>query len=496
MRINSLSNVFNIKHSNLNQFVSFRKKEETSDSFFKSAVYTDEKYQEQLIKNPNTAFVYNPSLTSEQKLKMIEDSPILMHTHEASLKINIKAEHWHNPKCFVGDDFYYERPKRQPQLIKVFDLTIPVNKQNFEKLEQNAKNLIPLDTISRNCNVGHDYIRTFIQRGHLEPFTLTDNKEDKQRNLKLIDITNPVNIIGLERLEKLSPIKVERKGQAYTSDNKTQCFINVAELSRLGFGEPKEILGHLKAGRLKGKIEVVEKEDGTKKIRANVDINNERTQNVLKDLRSFRCDYITDLAQKTGISLETIENEILNGNFILIRDLLSIGNKHEVLINVEEEQNAKTLEKLLFEKNVADSILQAEKDEKAQIRKDKMSVRMRLAWHLCPQTKSVVNALFSQDKNLSSLSDRKKELEKCIEQSEENQDNSDLIQRIRSLEKEIDIEMKKLYKTMWNICGTEEYKDALAKSKDLIAIYEQKGLSEIKDKEIQKILADYKVKKA
>ena len=160
------------------------------------------------------------------------------------------------------------------------------------------------------------------------------------------------------------------------------------------------------------------------------------------------------------------------------------------------KQNAKTLEKLLFEKNVADSILQAEKDEKAQIRKDKMSVKMRLAWYLCPQTKSVVQALFSQDKNLSSLSDRKKELESYIEQSSDNQDNSDLLQRIQSLEKEIDIEIKKLYKTMWNICGTEEYKDALAKSKDLIALYEQKGLSEIEDKEIKKILADYKVKKA
>ena len=400
MKINSISNVLNIKRCNYNQFISFRKQNETTDSFFKSAVYTDEKYQEQLSKNPNTAFVYSPSLTSEQKLKMIEDSPILMHTHEASLKININAEHWHNTKCFIADDFYYERPQRQPQLIKVFDLTIPVNKQNFEKLEQNAKNLISLDSISRKYYVGNDYLRTFIQRGHLQPFTLLDKDGEKERNTKLIDFTNQINIEGLERLEKLSPIKVVRKGQAYTSNSKTQCFINVAELSRLGFGEPKEILSHLKAGRLKGKIEVVEKEDGIKKIRANVDINNERTQKVLEDLRRFRCDYITDLSQKTGISLETIEHEILNGNFTPIRDLLSMGNKHEILINVEEEQNAKTLEKLLFEKNVADSILQAEKDEKAQIRKDKMSVKMRLAWYLCPQTKSVVNALFSQDKML------------------------------------------------------------------------------------------------
>lgn len=496
MRINRISNFSNLKYSNINRSISFRKQKETSDSFFKSAVYTQEKYEEQQKINPNTAFIYNPSLTSEQKQKMIDESPILTLGHTFSEKTNLKTPDWYNRECFVIDSFFYERPKKSPQLINVYDLTIPINKQNFDKLEKNASKLVSFDDVCENNNIWHPYLRSFIDRGYLRPFTLTDKKGKKERNVNLIDTTDPINIKGLERLQKLSPIKIERKGQSSYPTNETSCYIKIAELSRLGFGDKKELLEHLKAGRLKGKIDIVEKEDGTRKLRAAVDINSYRTQDILDDLRSFRCVFITDLAQKTGINIETIENEIISGNFEPIKDLLSIGRKKEPLINIEEPQNAQTLDKLLFEKNIADSLIQEKKDLNAQQKKDKMSVRMRLTWHLCPQTKSVVNAIFSQDKTIASLSARKKELENYIAQREDNEDNSDLLQNIQSLEKEIDIEMKKLYKTMWNICGTKEYKEALAKSKELIELYEKKGLSEIPDKEIQKILASYKVKRA
>lgn len=499
MRIQSLSMLYASKFSNSNKQrniqTSFRSQNNTSDSFFKSEVYTQEKYEEQQRINPNTAFIYNPNLTPEQKQKMIDESPILTQGHPFSEKTNLKTPDWYNRECFVFDSFFYERPKKSPQLINVYDLTIPINKKNFDKLEQNAPNLLSFDDICAENNIWNDYLRSYINRGHLRPFTLTDKNGQKERNIRLVDVTDPINIEGLERLKKLAPITVERKGQSPYPTSKISCWISIPELSRLGFGEQKELLEHLKAGRLKGKLEVVEKEDGTKKLRAAVDINRLENQDLLEDVRTFRCEFISDLAQKTGINIETIENEILNGNFVTIKDLLSIGRKKEPLINIEEEQNAQTLEKLLFEKNVADSILQAEKDEKEQLRKDKMSVRMRLTWHLCPQTKSVVNAIFSQDKTIAALSDRKKELENYIAQREDGEDNSDLLQSIQSIEKEIEVEMKKLYKTMWNICGTEEYKNALAKSKEFIEIYEKKGLSEIEDKEIRNILAAYKVKR-
>lgn len=309
MRINSISSISNFEYSNLNRAISFRKQNESTDSFFKSAVYTDEKYQEQLKINPNTAFIYDPSLTSEQKQKMIEDSPILTLAHTFSLKTNLNTPDWYNLNCLVADQFYYERPKKSPQLFNVYDLTIPINKQNFEKLAQNAPNLLSFDDIGSKYGIWHDYLRSLIDRGHLKPFTLKDKNEDKQRNVKLIDVTDPINIKGLERLQKLAPMREERKGLSPYPTSKTHCYVNIPELSRLGFGEQKELLEHLKAGRLQGKLEVVEKEAGTKKLRAAVDINSYKNRDILENLRSFRCEFISDLSRKTGINIETLENK-------------------------------------------------------------------------------------------------------------------------------------------------------------------------------------------
>ena len=93
----------------------------------------------------------------------------------------------------------------------------------------------------------------------------------------------------------------------------------------MGFGKPKELVEHIKAGRLKGKLEVVEKDDGTKKLRATVDINNFGTKQTLADLRSFRCDFITDLAKKT----ETVDREHPKNSSIYAQEIVSKGNFDE-----------------------------------------------------------------------------------------------------------------------------------------------------------------------
>lgn len=494
MNINAINSLKIGKINTLNNFATNPlnfKGDLKPDTFEKNNSDTEDKYQAKLKTSPKTAFLYNPRLNKEEKEAIIKGNPDLYFSSDITSAIRQGAECWFNPHCFEWEDFIIENsnPKKRNTARKVYDMSIEINKKNLEKLKENSEKLIPLEKYILKAGFDEETYKRYLKNGYIQRFTLTDKTSGKEVGIRLIDVTNENNINAVERFKKLSA--VESKYHKRMINFEKDVMVNVLELEKLGYGGARTLVKLIETGNIKGEVKRSEKPDGKKKIIAKVDVSDEKTENLLKTYRRTHCVDIKTLAESSGISIDKIEDAILSGEMDAIKESIFLGETRELHIDVNNEKNIEAFDKLLFEKKVEEQLIKNQKEEAQTENKQKSSTRMQLIWHFCPNTKNVAKRLAGQNKELSELFKKKKEIEEELKKSADDEFAREILRdALNELEQEKEVELKKFYKSLWGMAGLEEYHTAIEKTKEIMAQVEKQGINSIEDSEIKAILCN------
>lgn len=473
--------------NNKNLSVSFAARK-NDDSFQRSVVFTEEEYQKRLKQNPNTAFLYSPHLTQDEKEAMIKKNPTLKTTKEIGEKIGRQAHEWVDKRFFEIDNFIPQKNGKYNIPIRIFDTTIPINKENLEKLESAKNNIFTSSEIARKTNISSYEIDRSVKRGLIHPFTLKDKERNEQVKTQFIDFTDEKNQAGFERAKKLSPQRSKHERGFWS---RKPYLVNVIELSKLGYGTPKELATKVKEKKFPGEIRKVTTETGETKIVAKVDLSVFGMQEELYFLKRNNCKTITELCEETRIPREKIENAILDGSLKAITEYLSFEDGRELFVNVRDLENVDKITQMTFEQRIEEDIIKAHKSEQKETLREEQSLMMKIAWHLCPKTQTNAKSLVAQNEEFKALFDKKRQLEEAFEKREQKgEDTLDLIVEYTKFMLDSEKDMNKFFKRMWLTSGTEEFTQAMKKAREIVHIYKTKGIDAIEDIEIRMIIED------
>ena len=154
------------------------------------------------------------------------------------------------------------------------------------------------------------------------------------------------------------------------------------------------------------------------------------------------------------------------------------------LFNVTDPKNIATFDKLQFEKRLQKELLEQE----TQARHDLLSLKSKLAWHLCPKTRKEASAAFAQS-NIKKINGEINKLKELLSNPELTPEKVETLEdKLCKLYQIEDMEIKKAFGTMWQKAGTDEYKSAMAKAKEIIAQVRTSGIDSIQDECIATIL--------
>lgn len=483
MNINFLNNqsIKNLSIANKSTYhFNFKGLEE--DSFKRT---TQQTIDSQSDENPNTAFLRDENLSHEEKIEKLAQSKIIYSSTQLTKKLGKYQKSWFNPKAFIFEEYTNTDSRgRKSPAKKIFDLTIPLNKQNFEYLESIKEKAKTPEELQLKYNITSERYNRFVKNGILKPIMLKDiNNEDVPT--KLIDLSEEHNVKGMEQVKQLTPIRSDINQQLIRIKQKP-IIKDVYSLSSLGIGTPKEIASLVKQGKIKG--ELIRNEEG-KINNALIDLNDTETADRLQKMRRQRCVGIETLAKQSGIDIGKIENEILAGNLKAIREIVFIGDPMEILIDAKDPKTNETFDKLLFEHKVEIELeKQLISDEKRRKKEDK-SLKMKIAWQLCPKTRNCISNLVKNNAQFKELLTKKTALEEIIKElDEESNEKAEAEQKLAVLTKEEEIELKKFFKTMWATVGSTEYKDALKQANEILLTYRNKGINAINDPEIRELI--------
>ena len=446
-----------------------------------------ERYYEALRENPNTAFLADDAISEEEKAKRIKNSSVLYTSNDLSKQIGHQRMDWFNENCFDYQEYIKKYPSGvyAGHSIKIFDLSKPINRQNLDKLIEVGPNCINAETLRSKCNMSQDEYQRYIKEGHIKRITLTDKNDGSQKNTKLFDVTDPVNIEGMNRCKLLRPKRGDINLQLIRF-KKGPIEVDLKKLAELGIGTPKEIASMVAKRELKGTL--VRDEQGKIK-NAIVDINDEKTQGILQKMRKQRCIGLSELSKKSGVSISKIEDAILSGEMSAIKEIVFIGEGEDILIDVKNQKNIETFDRLLFEKRTQEELLIQQRQDRQETNRENNSLRMKLAWHFCPQTKHVIKRILAQNPELQALMDKKAALESAL--NYESLNSNEIVAKKEALEeltKQEQIMLKAFFKQMWAQAGQDEFKAARIKAQEIIKQYRANGINSIEDAEIRNII--------
>ena len=298
-------------------------------------------------------------------------------------------------------------------------------------------------------------------------------------------MTDPVNIEGMNRCKLLRPKRGDINLQLIRF-KKGPIEVDLKKLAELGIGTPKEIASMVAKRELKGTL--VRDEQGKIK-NAIVDINDEKTQGILQKMRKQRCIGLSELSKKSGVSISKIEDAILSGEMSAIKEIVFIGEGEDILIDVKNQKNIETFDRLLFEKRTQEELLIQQRQDRQETNRENNSLRMKLAWHFCPQTKHVIKRILAQNPELQALMDKKAALESAL--NDESLNSNEIVAKKEALEeltKQEQIMLKAFFKQMWAQAGQDEFKAARIKAQEIIKQYRANGINSIEDAEIRNII--------
>ncbi len=454
-------------------------RQNAQDVFIKSQSPEIKVYLEKLKQNPNTAFLFNPKLSHEDKMKLIKKSPTVFRPLDLTSKSGAKSTLWLNENLFNIEQ--YTEPIRNggaSRTIKIVDLADPTNARNFEAIKQAAKETVDPEIYRLRIGMDSDTYIRYCREGRIEKFQLPHKNTGVPTNTRLINPNTPKNIETARRFEALTP-RVSKYAYARS--------VNVVELSKLGFGPPRELAELVKSGALDGTIKIVGKnEKGQNIIQVVVNIDTPKSKCILQTLRERRCISAEELAQKSGIKISQLEDAILSGEMVSIERLFDFDPR-KPFFDVTDPKNIATFDRLQFEKRLQREILEQE----TQARHDLLSLKSKIAWYLCPNTRKEAGIAFSQS-NIKKISEESKKIKELLSNPELAPEEVEALeeQLIRLYQSE-DIAIKKAFGFMWQNAGTDEYKAGIARAKEILAQLKSKGISSIEDEGIKAIIQNH-----
>lgn len=507
MKINPVQFNFNLKETDKNKkselyshFVSFSS---DSDSFSyrnnlerrKEAVRLQKQhkkeeaqkvFEEQTQLHPATAFMYDPELKLSEKFELISQNPNIKSSFDLARELGVRCEvvnAWNKAQAL-----HVEHPSHSDLVREQYiDVDFEQNKVFLEMIKKKLPTSMPAGKFINMHNIKENQFREYLVKGEFVPLG-TEFMSGLGIDNLLIDTSNPQNRQTLEKVHRMRPVPsvLYEKSHDYSGVH-IPITVPVLYLSRLGFGDPKQLADMVVAGKLPGETKKVVK-DGKEKYSVKVDIEPYvASEEVLKRLRAKNSDVseAKDLTKKLGVKLSDIRYWMQNGDVDIINEYIFYDDYDKVFINTQTPKNKAFLEETMLRLELereleleALSIQKAKKSaetlESRKANDSETSLRMKIAWHLCPYTRAILKEEAKGDKHLG-----------LIISKDENDKN------LTSYEQQI---LGSYRKKSWS---KEMAKEAFSKAvNEAVAIMEQikqEGIESIEDTEIVRIFKNHQL---
>ena len=260
-------------------------------------------------------------------------------------------------------------------------------------------------------------------------------------------------------------------------------YIPASYLRKLGFYSVKGLTRLVQEGKLRGIIQEKQTPNGIKQ-EALIDLNDFDNYKKLLHLREMNKNTQTmqEFAKSTGITQKNLLYAIMNSDVDIIQETIFAYDLDHIYIDLTNPKNKQFYEQCRFEQEVIRQLKQtqaqqARKEKEAQRIQNKdinekfSSLRMKLVWYFCPNTKKIASTMASRDGYLCKL---------LIKESE----NEDLTPHEK-------IKVNSYRKNMWLKAGTKELKAGFKKADEIIETFKSGGIEAIEDENIKEIVRMY-----
>ena len=281
-------------------------------------------------------------------------------------------------------------------------------------------------------------------------------------------------------------------GKYYKGLSKNAAAVPAHVLSKLGFASPKEIVELIRNKTIRGYILSKTDEEGKKKYKVFVDINNDRTEDVLKTLRydNENTFELKPLAKFLGMKPKELEEYFADGKGQIVKHYLFSDDFNRVFVNLKDPSNKELFDAVQEKKMAAidkeikriDSIVDKRRQARMEAieksiakleRAADFSLKMKLVWCFCENVKKTASNLAAHDPYLASIFEK-------IEEGEE-----------------LTFEEKHDYltycKQIWKDEEKEEFKQGFQLAADVIKKYRKQGIDSIENPKVKEIILNHKV---
>ena len=427
-------------------------------------------FKEMQATRPNVAFLYDPDTTIEEKKQELQNHPEFVSVDD--IKEN-------NPE--IGEDLSGIRFAfiiDQVGGSGYIDTTDEKNAENYEILKENIGDYVSLSAYARKNGIPEKFLQELTSKKSLDTIRLKNKTTSQGFKLNLV----PKEIEDkADNIKKLIPQESKYYKKLLRNSNEPH-LVPLMHLSKLGYGTPQEIYAQFKKGNFEGTESNVVR-DGKVKKAVFIDVSSTDTENLLETMRNFNKNYSTieDLANGLQVKPRDIEKAIIAGDLVPNNEYIFPGHRKSIGINLDNPKNAEYVNKLIFEHEIENQILQTEKTQSKRKNKTMMGLRSKIAWHLAPNTKNVASEIAHQDGYIAKILEK----EARIDKQDENTENPEYLTRTEQ------ITLNRYRKNFWQMAGTEEFSSASKIASDIVKAYQTSGIDAIEDPEIKQIIADY-----
>jgi len=433
------------------------------------------KYNEQLEHNPGSAFLYNPDIKVSDRYNMALESETVRTVGDTAQMLGVSSaalRTWAAAGCIEIDDMGAVFTFGSMPHTAFIDTEFPKNKEFFNSIRPaletsvSGAQLVNLDRISPST------LQTHLKNGELKPLGFDEKPYRASIESVYFDLNDETNAKTITALRRITPHASKKyfKAGGHT-------MVPVKYLEKLGYGDAKSLAKLVQKGKLPGTIEAVDV-NGTKKYRVYVDIEPYvASEEKLIDLRKANPNVanIQELARELGMTRTEIRNAIMEGRLDIIDEYI-FSDDSGILINKATSKNAEFIDKALFEKQAAEELLQEKRAEQKRQRLKRLhdplaSLRMKLVWSMCPNTKAIASDTAKHD-GLASAVIAKRAREEELTDKE-------------------DKKYRSYCESFWAKAGAEEFTIARAKADAIIEQYKKAGVEGVQDPEAKKIIEEF-----
>ena len=434
-----------------------------------------QKFEDQKAINPDTAFLYNPEISVSKKLALVDKCLNIKSLPELSEKLNVPqdvARVW-----IKGGSIKAEQPDdKSISKLNLVDINVEQNKLFLEMLKQEIPKCIPAMDFMISNNIKEDEFRKLLKNQEILPLGVSFIPGLGLDNL-LINPKDPKNQEKLVCIHKTKPVP---SATYYKSEK-----VPVTYLSKLGFGNTKMLARMVMDGNLPGDVE---KRIVNDEIKYSVNVNTSsisKTQFVLKQLRDKNEEIVelNELAKNMGVAQKEVRFWLQNDDLKIINEFIFPDDCDKVYININDQKNKEFLEetrlrldfekKLEQEQQIIRKEMNSELTKKAQLNNDReSSLRMKIAWHLCPSVREALSIEARSDKHIG-----------LIIAKEENGEE------LLPYEKKVLISY---YKSVWqDVDAKIAFKQSVNQAMAIIDQIKKEGIDSLDDFELVEIVKNY-----